>query len=104
MGYVHNRIIGCCILLTVRVRLGFPITGKRTFVVKKYVWRVIFYYLLVDSANCFLAYAGEIFPDKEHFGRIFEIMPRYRRWVFHKISTLMPGSCVVGRSVSAIMN
>ena len=37
---------------------------------------------LVDSGGAFLPRQGEVFPDRDHFGRIFTIRPKCRPWGF----------------------
>ena len=77
IGYVSNR--QCVIVAndqTVKAGAWFPITGKKNLRMQEIAMQnhlpVIY---LVDSAGVFLPMQDEIFPDKEHFGRIFYIMP-----------------------------
>ena len=72
-GYVSGR--QCVILAndqTVKAGAWFPITGKKNLRLQEIAMEnhlpVIY---LVDSAGVFLPMQDEIFPDKEHFGRIF---------------------------------
>jgi acetyl-CoA carboxylase carboxyltransferase component len=73
VGYVSGR--QCVILAndqTVKAGAWFPITGKKNLRMQEIAMEnhlpVIY---LVDSAGVFLPMQDEIFPDKEHFGRIF---------------------------------
>src|SRR5690349_11935656 len=73
VGYVSGR--QCVILAndqTVKAGAWFPITGKKNLRLQEIAIEnrlpVIY---LVDSAGVFLPMQDEIFPDKEHFGRIF---------------------------------
>src|SRR5439155_26484576 len=73
LGYVCGR--QCVIVAndnTVKAGAWFPITGKKNLRMQEIAMEnnlpVIY---LVDSAGVFLPMQDEIFPDKEHFGRIF---------------------------------
>jgi acetyl-CoA carboxylase carboxyltransferase component len=73
VGYVSRR--QCVIVAndqTVKAGAWFPITGKKNLRMQEIAMEnnlPIIY--LVDSAGVFLPLQDEIFPDKEHFGRIF---------------------------------
>ena len=73
IGRIHGKP---CIVVandaTVKAGAWFPITGKKTFALKKLLLenRLPIIYL-VDSAGVYLPMQDEIFPDKEHFGRMF---------------------------------
>ncbi|MEN9415610.1 MAG: hypothetical protein RLZ62_1914, partial [Bacteroidota bacterium] len=73
IGYIRNRQ---CIVVandaTVKAGAWFPITGKKNLRAQEIAMenRLPIIYL-VDSAGVFLPMQDEIFPDKEHFGRIF---------------------------------
>ena len=76
IGYVSGR--QCVIVAndqTVKAGAWFPITGKKNLRMQEIAMEnhlpVIY---LVDSAGVFLPMQDEIFPDKEHFGRIFATM------------------------------
>ena len=58
---------------------------------------------LVDSAGVFLPLQDEIFPDKEHFGRIFRNNARMSSMGITQISAVM-GSCVAGGAYLPIMS
>jgi acetyl-CoA carboxylase carboxyltransferase component len=73
IGYVNGRQ---CIVVandaTVKAGAWFPITGKKNLRAQEIAMEnklPIIY--LVDSAGVYLPMQDEIFPDKEHFGRIF---------------------------------
>ncbi len=73
LGYVSGR--QCVILAndqTVKAGAWFPITGKKNLRLQEIAMenRLPIIYL-VDSAGVFLPMQDEIFPDKDHFGRIF---------------------------------
>src|SRR5690554_6478291 len=73
IGYVSGRQ---CIIVandaTVKAGAWFPITAKKNLLAQEIAMenRLPIIYL-VDSAGVFLPLQDEIFPDKEHFGRIF---------------------------------
>ena len=73
IGYVSGR--QCVIMAndqTVKAGAWFPITGKKNLRMQEIAMEnhlPIIY--LVDSAGVYLPMQDEIFPDKEHFGRIF---------------------------------
>ncbi|MGZ3952672.1 MAG: carboxyl transferase domain-containing protein, partial [Flavisolibacter sp.] len=73
VGYVSGK--QCVIVAndqTVKAGAWFPITGKKNLRLQEIAMQnnlPIIY--LVDSAGVFLPMQDEIFPDKEHFGRIF---------------------------------
>ena len=73
VGYINGR--QCVIIAndqTVKAGAWFPITGKKNLRMQEIAMEnnlpVIY---LVDSAGVYLPMQDEIFPDKEHFGRIF---------------------------------
>src|SRR5438046_6740653 len=73
LGYVSGR--QCVIVAndqTVKAGAWFPITGKKNLRMQEIAMqnRLPIIYL-VDSAGVFLPMQDEIFPDKEHFGRVF---------------------------------
>ena len=73
IGYVSGKQ---CIVVandaTVKAGAWFPITGKKNLRAQEIAMenRLPIIYL-VDSAGVYLPMQDEIFPDKEHFGRIF---------------------------------
>ena len=58
---------------------------------------------LVDSAGVYLPMQDEIFPDKEHFGRIFRNNAQMSAEGIIQISAIM-GSCVAGGAYLPIMS
>ena len=58
---------------------------------------------LVDSAGVFLPLQNEVFPDKEHFGRIFRNNARMSALGIPQIAAVM-GSCVAGGAYLPIMS
>jgi 3-methylcrotonyl-CoA carboxylase beta subunit len=78
IGYVSGR--QCVIVAndaTVKAGAWFPITAKKNLRAQEIAMenRLPIIYL-VDSAGVYLPLQDEIFPDKEHFGRIFAITPK----------------------------
>ena len=92
--YVKDRQ---CIVVandaTVKAGAWFPITGKKNLRLQEISMenRLPIIYL-VDSAGVFLPMQDEIFPDKEHFGRIFRNNARMSSMGITQISAVM-GSC-----------
>lgn len=105
MGYVHNRIV--LVVAndpTVKAGAWFPITGKKNLRGQEICMEShipIIY--LVDSAGVFLPMQDEIFPDKEHFGRIFRNNAKISSMGIPQISAIM-GSCVAGGAYLPIMS
>src|SRR5678809_1583686 len=58
---------------------------------------------IVDSAGVYLPMQDEIFPDKEHFGRIFRNNARMSAMGITQIAAVM-GSCVAGGAYLPIMS
>src|SRR5579859_3009809 len=105
IGYVSNRQ---CIILandqTVKAGAWFPITGKKNLRLQEIAMEnhlpVIY---LVDSAGVFLPMQDEIFPDKEHFGRIFRNNARMSAMGITQIAVVL-GPCVAGGAYLPIMS
>jgi 3-methylcrotonyl-CoA carboxylase beta subunit len=103
--YVKDRQ---CIVIandaTVKAGAWFPITAKKNLRVQEIAMenRLPIIYL-VDSAGVFLPMQDEIFPDKEHFGRIFRNNARMSSMGITQISAVM-GSCVAGGAYLPIMS
>jgi 3-methylcrotonyl-CoA carboxylase beta subunit len=104
-GYVSGR--QCVIVAndqTVKAGAWFPITGKKNLRMQEIAMEnklpVIY---LVDSAGVFLPMQDEIFPDKEHFGRIFRNNARMSAMGITQISAVM-GACVAGGAYLPIMS
>ncbi len=105
MGYVQKRL---CIVVandaTVKAGAWFPITGKKNLRAQEIAMenRIPIIYL-VDSAGVFLPMQDEIFPDKEHFGRIFRNNAIMSSRGIPQIAAIM-GSCVAGGAYLPIMS
>jgi acetyl-CoA carboxylase carboxyltransferase component len=105
MGYLKGRL---CIVVandaTVKAGAWFPITGKKNLRAQEIAMEnhiPIIY--LVDSAGVYLPMQDEIFPDKEHFGRIFRNNAILSSKGITQISAIM-GSCVAGGAYLPIMS
>lgn len=105
IGYVKNRQ---CIVVandaTVKAGAWFPITGKKNLRAQEIAMEnnlPIVY--LVDSAGVYLPMQDEIFPDKEHFGRIFRNNAIMSSMGIVQIAAIM-GSCVAGGAYLPIMS
>ncbi|MBL0270537.1 MAG: acyl-CoA carboxylase subunit beta [Chitinophagaceae bacterium] len=105
IGYVSGR--QAVILAndqTVKAGAWFPITGKKNLRMQEIAMEnhlpVIY---LVDSAGVFLPMQDEIFPDKEHFGRIFRNNARMSGMGITQIAAVM-GPCVAGGAYLPIMS
>lgn len=105
IGYVKGRM---CIVVandaTVKAGAWFPITGKKNLRAQEIAMenRIPIIYL-VDSAGVYLPMQDEIFPDKEHFGRIFRNNAVLSSMGVPQISAIM-GSCVAGGAYLPIMS
>jgi 3-methylcrotonyl-CoA carboxylase beta subunit len=105
IGYVSGRQ---CIIVandaTVKAGAWFPITGKKNLRAQEIAMenRLPIIYL-VDSAGVYLPLQDEIFPDKEHFGRIFRNNAVMSSMGILQISAVM-GSCVAGGAYLPIMS
>jgi 3-methylcrotonyl-CoA carboxylase beta subunit len=89
---------------TVKAGAWFPITGKKNLRAQQIALEnhtPIIY--LVDSAGVFLPLQDEIFPDREHFGRIFRNNAVMSSMGIPQISAIM-GSCVAGGAYLPIMS
>ncbi len=89
---------------TVKAGAWFPITGKKNLRAQEIAIenRLPIIYL-VDSAGVYLPLQDEIFPDKEHFGRIFRNNAVMSSMGITQISAIM-GSCVAGGAYLPIMS
>jgi 3-methylcrotonyl-CoA carboxylase beta subunit len=105
LGYVSGRI---CVIVandaTVKAGAWFPMTGKKNLRAQEIAMenRIPIIYL-VDSAGVYLPMQDEIFPDKEHFGRIFRNNARMSSMGIPQIAAVM-GSCVAGGAYLPIMS
>jgi acetyl-CoA carboxylase carboxyltransferase component len=105
IGYVSKK--QCVIVAndsTVKAGAWFPIAAKKNLRAQEIAMenRLPIIYL-VDSAGVFLPLQDEIFPDKEHFGRIFRNNARMSSMGITQISAIM-GSCVAGGAYLPIMS
>ena len=105
IGLVQNTL---CVIVandaTVKAGAWFPITGKKNLRAQEIAMEnhlPIIY--LVDSAGVFLPMQDEIFPDKEHFGRIFRNNAVLSAKGIPQIAAVM-GSCVAGGAYLPIMS
>ncbi|MFZ0454067.1 MAG: carboxyl transferase domain-containing protein [Ignavibacteriaceae bacterium] len=89
---------------TVKAGAWFPITAKKNLRAQEIAIEnrlpVIY---LVDSAGVFLPLQDEIFPDKEHFGRIFRNNAVMSSMGIPQIAAIM-GPCVAGGAYLPIMS
>ena len=105
IGYINRKQ---CIVVandaTVKAGAWFPITAKKNLRAQEIAMenRLPIIYL-VDSAGVFLPLQDEIFPDKEHFGRIFRNNALMSSMGITQISAVM-GSCVAGGAYLPIMS
>ena len=105
IGYVKGKQ---CIVVandaTVKAGAWFPITAKKNLRAQEIAMenRLPIIYL-VDSAGVYLPLQDEIFPDKEHFGRIFRNNAQMSSMGITQIAAVM-GSCVAGGAYLPIMS
>lgn len=105
IGYVSGR--QCMVVAndnTVKAGAWFPITGKKNLRLQEIAMEnhlPIIY--LVDSAGVYLPMQDEIFPDKEHFGRIFRNNAKMSAMGITQIAAVL-GSCVAGGAYLPIMS
>ncbi len=105
LGYIRGR--QCVIVAndqTVKAGAWFPITGKKNLRMQEIAMenRLPIIYL-VDSAGVFLPMQDEIFPDKEHFGRVFRNNAKMSAMGITQIAAVM-GACVAGGAYLPIMS
>lgn len=105
IGYVSGQL---CIVVandaTVKAGAWFPITGKKNLRAQEIsIENRLPIIYLVDSAGVFLPMQDEIFPDKEHFGRIFRNNAIMSSMGITQIAAVM-GSCVAGGAYLPIMS
>ncbi|WP_337040828.1 acyl-CoA carboxylase subunit beta [Emticicia sp. 17c] len=105
IGYVSGRM---CVIVsndaTVKAGAWFPITAKKNLRAQEIAMEnqlPIIY--LVDSAGVFLPMQAEVFPDKEHFGRIFRNNAQMSSMGIPQVAAIM-GSCVAGGAYLPIMS
>ena len=105
IGYIYGKQ---CIVVandaTVKAGAWFPITAKKNLRAQEIsIENKIPIIYLVDSAGVYLPMQDEIFPDKEHFGRIFRNNAIMSSLGITQISAIM-GSCVAGGAYLPIMS
>ena len=105
IGEVSGKL---CIVVandaTVKAGAWFPITGKKNLRAQELsIENNLPIIYLVDSAGVYLPMQDEIFPDKEHFGRIFRNNAVMSSMGITQISAIM-GSCVAGGAYLPIMS
>ena len=89
---------------TVKAGAWFPITGKKNLRAQELAFELHLPIIhLVDSAGVYLPMQDEIFPDKEHFGRIFRNNARLSAAGIPQVAAVM-GSCVAGGAYLPIMS
>ncbi|QQS37428.1 MAG: acyl-CoA carboxylase subunit beta [Ignavibacteriales bacterium] len=105
IGRIHNRL---CVIVandaTVKAGAWFPVTAKKNLRAQEIAMEnnlPIIY--LVDSAGVFLPLQDEIFPDKEHFGRVFRNNAKMSSMGIPQIAAIM-GPCVAGGAYLPIMS
>ena len=105
IGYIQKKQ---CIVVandaTVKAGAWFPITGKKNLRAQEIaIENKLPIIYLVDSAGVYLPLQDEIFPDKEHFGRVFRNNAVMSSLGITQISAVM-GSCVAGGAYLPIMS
>ncbi len=105
IGYVSGK--QCVVVAndaTVKAGAWFPITAKKNLRAQEIaIENKLPIIYLVDSAGVYLPLQDEIFPDKEHFGRIFRNNAIMSSMGITQISAVM-GSCVAGGAYLPIMS
>lgn len=105
VGYVQGK--QCVVVAndaTVKAGAWFPITGKKNLRAQEIsIENKLPIIYLVDSAGVYLPMQDEIFPDKEHFGRIFRNNAVMSSMGITQIAAIM-GSCVAGGAYLPIMS
>ncbi|MGO3181726.1 MAG: acyl-CoA carboxylase subunit beta [Aequorivita sp.] len=105
IGYIKGKQ---CIVVandaTVKAGAWFPITAKKNLRAQEIsIENRLPIIYLVDSAGVYLPMQDEIFPDKEHFGRIFRNNAVMSSMGITQIAAVM-GSCVAGGAYLPIMS
>lgn len=105
VGKIHGReVVVVANDATVKAGAWFPATCKKNLRAQEIAMenRLPIVYL-VDSAGVFLPLQSEIFPDKEHFGRIFRNNAVMSAMGITQIAAIM-GPCVAGGAYLPIMS
>jgi len=105
IGYVQSRL---CVVVandaSVKAGAWFPMTAKKNLRAQEIaIENKLPIIYLVDSAGVYLPLQDEIFPDKEHFGRIFRNNAVMSSMGITQIAAVM-GSCVAGGAYLPIMS
>ena len=105
MGYIKEKL---CLIVSndasVKAGAWFPITAKKILRAQEIaIENKLPIIYLVDSAGVYLPLQDEIFPDKEHFGRVFRNNAKLSAMGVPQISAIM-GSCVAGGAYLPIMS
>ncbi len=105
IGYVQSRL---CVVVandaSVKAGAWFPMTAKKNLRAQEIaIENKLPIIYLVDSAGVYLPLQDEIFPDKEHFGRIFRNNAVMSSMGITQIAAIM-GSCVAGGAYLPIMS
>lgn len=105
IGYIGKKQ---CIVVandaTVKAGAWFPMTAKKNLRAQEIsIENRLPIIYLVDSAGVYLPMQDEIFPDKEHFGRIFRNNAVMSSMGIIQIAAIM-GSCVAGGAYLPIMS
>ena len=105
VGHIQSKL---CVIVandaTVKAGAWFPMTAKKNLRAQEIAMenKIPIIYL-VDSAGVYLPMQDEIFPDKEHFGRIFRNNAQMSSMGITQIAAIM-GSCVAGGAYLPIMS
>jgi len=105
IGIIHGReVVIVANDATVKAGAWFPITAKKNLRAQEIsIENRLPIVYLVDSAGVFLPLQSEIFPDKEHFGRIFRNNAVMSSLGIPQIAAIM-GPCVAGGAYLPIMS
>lgn len=105
IGYIAGRMaIVVANDATVKAGAWFPITAKKNLRAQEIsIENNLPIVYLVDSAGVYLPMQDEVFPDKEHFGRIFRNNAKMSSMGIPQIAAIM-GSCVAGGAYLPIMS
>lgn len=105
IGKIHGRdVVIVANDATVKAGAWFPITAKKNLRAQEIsIENRLPIIYLVDSAGVFLPLQSEIFPDKEHFGRIFRNNAVMSSLGITQIAAIM-GPCVAGGAYLPIMS
>jgi acetyl-CoA carboxylase carboxyltransferase component len=105
LGHISGQL---CVIVandaTVKAGAWFPMTAKKNLRAQEIAMenRLPIVYL-VDSAGVFLPMQNEVFPDKEHFGRMFRNNAIMSAEGILQVAAIM-GSCVAGGAYLPIMS